>query len=286
MKKITEAIYTLIDNIDNGNNMEANAIFNDLLQAKIDEMLNAKKVQVSSSMFGTSNCEDCVEEEVEVLDELSPATMKSYVKKATRSASAQLRKSDGQEDKAMSTDGTKYPERQQAYVNKAKQHFQKYRSRTGGISTATQKLAKEEFVNEIIYSPTRYGKVPKQRPPVAVTYKEIEAKKKEAAMAPNKMKKEEVTQMQELTGNQKKIDANKNGKIDAMDFKILRARVGKKSPLSQTDESAEKPTTTFTPGGRFPYVKPKGISTKLKKKIADKAYASVMAAPKLTPWRQ
>ena len=35
-----------------------------------------------------------------------------------------------------------------------------------------------------------------------------------------KMSEEEVEE--ELTGNQHKIDANKNGKIDAQDFKMLK----------------------------------------------------------------
>ena len=41
---------------------------------------------------------------------------------------------------------------------------------------------------------------------------------------------------EELKGNQHKIDANKNGKIDAHDFKLLRAKKGMKEDTEQIDE--------------------------------------------------
>lgn len=61
-KNINEAISDLIDNIEAGNHVEANNIFNDLLQTKIDALLDAKKIEVSSAMFNTENCADCDEE--------------------------------------------------------------------------------------------------------------------------------------------------------------------------------------------------------------------------------
>ena len=42
---------------------------------------------------------------------------------------------------------------------------------------------------------------------------------------------------EELKGNQHKIDANKNGKVDAHDFKLLRAKKGMKEELKQVDEA-------------------------------------------------
>lgn len=48
-------------------------------------------------------------------------------------------------------------------------------------------------------------------------------KRRQMAIAA-KMAKEEVEQIDELTGGQEKIDANKNGKIDADDFKKLRSK--------------------------------------------------------------
>ncbi len=41
---------------------------------------------------------------------------------------------------------------------------------------------------------------------------------------------------EELKGNQHKIDANKNGKVDAHDFKLLRAKKGMKEDTEQIDE--------------------------------------------------
>lgn len=62
MKNINEAILDLIDNIDGGNHLEANNIFTDLLQSKIDELLDTKKMEVSLDMFNTESCADCDEE--------------------------------------------------------------------------------------------------------------------------------------------------------------------------------------------------------------------------------
>ena len=43
-----------------------------------------------------------------------------------------------------------------------------------------------------------------------------------------------------LVGGQKKIDANKNGKLDAHDFKLLRAKKGMKEEVEQIDELSKK----------------------------------------------
>jgi hypothetical protein len=46
-----------------------------------------------------------------------------------------------------------------------------------------------------------------------------------------------VMQQEELKGNQHKIDANKNGKVDAHDFKLLRGKKSmKKEEVEQLDE--------------------------------------------------
>ncbi len=74
------------------------------------------------------------------VDELEKSTLKSYLKKANKSAESELRKSDEREDKAMSTDGEKYPKRQEKHVEKAKEHFKKYLKRQKGISTASKKM--------------------------------------------------------------------------------------------------------------------------------------------------
>ena len=74
------------------------------------------------------------------VDELEKSTLKSYLKKANKSAESELRKSDEREDKAMSTDGEKHSERQQKHLEKAKEHFKKYQKRQKGISIASKKM--------------------------------------------------------------------------------------------------------------------------------------------------
>lgn len=63
---------------------------------------------------------------------------------------------------------------------------------------------------------------------------------------------------EELKGNQHKIDANKNGKIDAHDFKLLRAKKGVKEDVEQLDEVGD------TKAGR------KALSSYVQKALQDK----------------
>ncbi len=67
-----------------------------------------------------------------------------------------------------------------------------------------------------------------------------------------------VLQQEQLKGNQHKIDANKNGKVDAHDFKLLRAKKGVKEEVEQLDEVGD------TPAGR------KALGSYVTKAIADK----------------
>jgi len=65
---------------------------------------------------------------------------------------------------------------------------------------------------------------------------------------------------EELKGNQHKIDANKNGKVDAHDFKLLRGKKDmKKEEVEQLDEVGD------TPAGR------KTLGSYVNKAIADKS---------------
>jgi len=69
-----------------------------------------------------------------------------------------------------------------------------------------------------------------------------------------------VMQQEELKGNQHKIDANKNGKVDAHDFKLLRAKKDmKKEEVEQLDEVGD------TPAGR------KALSSYVQKALHDKS---------------
>jgi len=71
-----------------------------------------------------------------------------------------------------------------------------------------------------------------------------------------------VMQQEELKGSQHKIDANKNGKIDAHDFKLLRA--GKK-PEVKKEEAEQLDEVGDTPAGR------KALGSYVSKAIADKS---------------
>jgi len=48
-----------------------------------------------------------------------------------------------------------------------------------------------------------------------------------------------------LKGNQHKIDANKNGKVDAHDFKLLRKKKGVKEDVEQVDEISKQALSTY-----------------------------------------
>lgn len=52
-------------------------------------------------------------------------------------------------------------------------------------------------------------------------------------------KKELKKEARDMPGNQEKIDANKNGKVDAHDFALLRAKKGKKSVKEMWQQAAD-----------------------------------------------
>lgn len=62
MDNIRENIEALLDSIESGNNIEANEIFDNLLQQRINELMDAAKVELSQTLFDTSECAECDEE--------------------------------------------------------------------------------------------------------------------------------------------------------------------------------------------------------------------------------
>lgn len=60
---LNETVLDLIDHIDSGDNIAAEATLNNILQQRAAEVLDALKVEVASTMFNTQECSDCVEEE-------------------------------------------------------------------------------------------------------------------------------------------------------------------------------------------------------------------------------
>jgi hypothetical protein len=182
-KNINEAILDLIDNIEDGNHLEANNIFTDLLQSKIDELLDTKKVEVSLDMFNTQTCADC-DEDVELEE--------------------------------------------------------------GEVKTAN-KAKKNEYMRSVHGSPhdvLGFGKHGSGRSGMQTTVGRAMHK---AGIKPPKPKmntnsttqKEDVELDEALKGDQHKIDANKNGKIDAMDFKMLRKKKGMKKESSLSEDNPE-----------------------------------------------
>ena len=155
---LNETVLDLIDHIDSGDNIAAEATLNNILQQRAAEVLDALKVEVASTMFNTQECADCEEqnEEVKVGDTVSPnyGPNKGKKTKVTR-----------------------------VHPNKSVDTEHGYHS-----PGAYDHHANEEVTNEA------------------------------------------------LKGNQHKIDANKNGKIDAHDFKLLR---GKKKGMKEEVELDE-----------------------------------------------
>lgn len=87
-----------------------------------------------------------------------------------------------------------------------------------------------------------------------------------------KGKKEEVEYVEErkdMPGNQEKIDANKNGKVDAHDFAILRNRKSKKTVKEMWQLAAEAKAEIEV----MPEIEdsdPNNVSKKKKKEKAEK----------------
>lgn len=84
-----------------------------------------------------------MKQNIEDLLELSKKTLGSYIKKASRSADHHDKKGSAEEDKAMSTDGNKYPAKQQKHLDKAGEHFRKHLKRSVGVNTAKTKMKEE-----------------------------------------------------------------------------------------------------------------------------------------------
>ncbi len=87
-------------------------------------------------------------ENIDQLDELSKKTLTSYVKKATTSSERSWDKASKEEDKAMSTDGNKYPEKQQRHNDNANKAISTWRKRESGLKMASKKLKESEEQEE------------------------------------------------------------------------------------------------------------------------------------------
>lgn len=180
MENINETVLDLIDHIDGGDALEAEKAFNNILQSRVDELLNAYKQDVATNMFNTEQCADCDEEQV---DEAELEEAKTSPKKAKPSRA-------GNYDTPSSPD----------YLGDKK------RTRS---------------------APNTWVKRPPGGWPSAEKATNEEAEQIEETEVTNEA----------LKGNQHKIDANKNGKIDAHDFKMLRKKKGMKEEVEVTEAS-------------------------------------------------
>jgi hypothetical protein len=108
----------------------------------------AKKLKKRERGIGKA-VDKITKEDIEPLDELSRKTLKSYTKKATTSAQRAWDKGDKEEDKSMSTDGNKYPEKQARHQAAAQVQHKKWAKRDKGLGMAKKKL-KESIVDLIM----------------------------------------------------------------------------------------------------------------------------------------
>ena len=71
----------LIDAIASGSALDIGSAFEDTMAEKVSVQIEAKRLQIAQTMFTTEE----VDLDEEQLDELSPKTLGSYVKKASKS---------------------------------------------------------------------------------------------------------------------------------------------------------------------------------------------------------
>lgn len=178
-----------------------------------------------------------VKEEVEELDELSKTTLGSYAKKASRDAVITRKIGADFENKA---DKARSPGMKAASNELSQKYKSKSWKRRDGLDKAVDRLTKEETVAEA-KDEQEYG----YEGDMAMT--QLETAIRHATYLKDMLKPETdlpewvqskitlatdylqtacdymTSEMNEaLKGNQHKIDKNKNGKVDAHDFKLLR----------------------------------------------------------------
>ncbi len=59
MENIREHVDALVDSIEAGNNIDAQELFDSILQNKINKLMDEMKMELSSTLFDTSECADC-----------------------------------------------------------------------------------------------------------------------------------------------------------------------------------------------------------------------------------
>jgi hypothetical protein len=160
-------------------------------------------------------------ESVENIDELNKSTLGSYVKKAAGSMAGKTAVAAAQASSSM---GKTSPDIKRGIVNRMK-----------GITRATDKLAKEEVeLDEVsdkkldAYRQKAFADQP-AGDDGSDKYRKRKfgrdlAFSKQTGRAKVLATKEEANLEEKLVGGQKKLDHNKNGKIDSHDFHLMRKK--------------------------------------------------------------
>lgn len=199
---INETVLDLIDHIDSGDNLAAEAALNNILQQRAQEVLDALKVEVASSMFNTEECADCVEEEKKMKKEMEDD------------------EEEEEDDEDELDEAAKWRNNPKAYDV----HHDSYKLSKADTAPKYGSLShrpKPEFHKK----GAKAGKLTKKS--AEILKARIRARNEEVEIANEALK-----------GGQHKIDANKNGKIDAHDFKLLRGR--KTSKTERMDRALAK----------------------------------------------
>lgn len=165
-------------------------------------MLDALKIEVASSMFNTQDCAECDEqnEEVKVGDTVSPnyGPNKGKKSKVTRV----------HPNKSVDTDnGYHSPGAYDRHTNEEMEIEE-------GMVKAANKAAKKAYVQKLGHKVSSFS-TPRAH---------VQSGRNALKNKPTGYYEETEVTNEALKGGQHKIDANKNGKIDAHDFKLLRGR--------------------------------------------------------------
>ena len=131
-----------INSVATGNAAEAKDTLNNLLSARAFEALETKKIEIAQTLFGGYQVEEEVEltqEEFDQLDELSKATLGSYVKKASGDA---VTSQKGSTSFAFRSTAAKNPRVKDAAAKISDEEEARKEKRISGINKAATKLSK------------------------------------------------------------------------------------------------------------------------------------------------
>lgn len=188
--------------------------------------INGRKWKTFGSQSHASNVAKKIKgatvhkEETEQIDEISKSTLGSYIKKASHDATINRSIASDFEHMAKSARKTSSKASSTELANKYKS---KSWQRKAGVNKAVDRLTKEE---KDTVTKDKEGNVTSWKH--EGDWKKSDAKKNPEGKVHNlagmALKKTKEMTKEELVGGQKNLDKNHNNKLDAQDFKILRAK--------------------------------------------------------------